>query len=170
MKKIIILVAIIVISIVSIAEMKNFSSTSCSEGTITPVFSPDDSDKILNLIKNAKNEIKLEVYEFSYKELADDLIDSRNRGVAVEVILDPSVYQNNEIFSYLLNSGVDVAWSPKKFHTTHSKFAIIDDTMVLVGSTNWSKNAMKNNREASVIIYSPDVAKAFERIFDSDFQ
>ncbi len=28
---------------------------------------------------------------------------------------------------------------------------------------------MKNNREASVIIYSKDISKEFEGIFDSDF-
>jgi len=45
----------------------------------------------------------------------------------------------------------------------------VDDEIVLVGSLNWSLNAMKNNREASVIIYSKEVASEFERIFDEDF-
>lgn len=147
----------------------NHSSVSCSEGSVAPVFSPYNSEEIFTLIQNAKHEIKLEVYEFSYKNLADNLIEAKKRGVSVKIILDPSVYQNSKIFNYVINNGIEVSWSPKKFHTTHSKFAIIDDSIVFVGSMNWSENALKKNREASVIIYSQEISREFEKIFDSDF-
>jgi phosphatidylserine/phosphatidylglycerophosphate/cardiolipin synthase-like enzyme len=140
------------------------SNASCLEGTVKPIFSPHSSEELLNLIKNAKSEIKLEVYEFSYRILAD----ARNRGVSVKVILEPSVYQNNGMFNYLVNKGIEVSWA-SNFHNTHSKFMVVDDSIVLVGSMNWSENSMKNNREASVIIYSKDVSKEFEGVFDSDF-
>jgi len=147
-----------------------FSREVCREGFVMPVFSPDNSEEILNLIENTKSEIKLEVYEFSYKTLADALIDARQRGVSVKVVLEPSVYQNSAISDYLLNGGVEVNWASKKFHNTHSKFAVFDDSIVLVGSTNWSENAMEYNREASVIIYSKEISERFERIFDMDFE
>jgi phosphatidylserine/phosphatidylglycerophosphate/cardiolipin synthase-like enzyme len=143
-------------------------SASCHEGDVKPIFSPHNSEELFNLIKNAKNEIKLEVYEFSYRALADALGDARERGVSVKVILEPSVYQNNGMFNYLVNKGIDVSWA-SKFHNTHSKFMVVDGSIVLVGSMNWSENSMKSNREASVIIYSKDVSKEFEGIFDSDF-
>jgi phosphatidylserine/phosphatidylglycerophosphate/cardiolipin synthase-like enzyme len=34
---------------------------------------------------------------------------------------------------------------------------------------NWSENALENNREASVIIYSQKISEEFEKIFDADF-
>jgi phosphatidylserine/phosphatidylglycerophosphate/cardiolipin synthase-like enzyme len=145
-----------------------FSNEACYEGNVKPVFSPYDSEEIFNLIRNAKNEIKLELYEFSYKPLADALINARNRNVSIKVILEPSVYNNNIMFSYLLNNGIDVSWATK-FRITHSKFMIVDNSVVLVGSINWSENSMKNNREAAVIIYSIDISKKFEEIFDMDF-
>jgi phosphatidylserine/phosphatidylglycerophosphate/cardiolipin synthase-like enzyme len=46
---------------------------------------------------------------------------------------------------------------------------VIDGSVVLVGSMNWSEYALHKNREASVIIYSKEVAAEFEKIFDSDF-
>jgi phosphatidylserine/phosphatidylglycerophosphate/cardiolipin synthase-like enzyme len=46
---------------------------------------------------------------------------------------------------------------------------IIDGSIVFVGSLNWSETAMKYNREASVIIYSKEIASSFEKIFDMDF-
>lgn len=145
-----------------------YRSPECYDGTITPVFSPYDSEKIFDLIRDAKYEIKLEVYEFSYRQLADALIIARNNNVSIKVILEPSVYNNNVMFNYLINNGIDVTWATK-FHVTHSKFMIIDDKIVLVGSMNWSENSIKNNREASVIIYSKEVSRKFEEIFDADF-
>lgn len=162
------LIAILLFSFLFI-QTRYLPDKVCYEGDVVPLFSPDNAEEVFNLIKNAKHEIKLEVYEFSSQALADALIDARYRGVDVKVILDPSVYRNSGMLSYLLNNGIDANWSPKKFHSTHSKFAIFDDSIVLVGSTNWSENALRKNREASVIIYSMEISKKFERIFDSDF-
>jgi len=167
MKKFIMVISILVLAFFVIQA--RYPVIECSEGTVKPIFSPYNSEEIFDLIRNAKSEIKLEVYEFSSKSLAEALVEARQRGVDVKVILEPSVYQNNAIFNYLVNSGVDASWASKKFHNTHSKFAVFDDYMVLVGSMNWSENAVKNNREASVIIYSAGISSEFEKIFDMDF-
>jgi phosphatidylserine/phosphatidylglycerophosphate/cardiolipin synthase-like enzyme len=150
-------------------QTKNFSHGACNEGAVTPVFSPIDSEQIFGLISDAKYEIKIEVYEFSYTRLATALIEAQEHGVSVKVILEHSVYQNNNMFNYLLNNGIEVSWASKKFHNTHSKFMIIDGNIVFVGSMNWSENALKFNREASVIVYSKEIASDFEKIFDMDF-
>lgn len=146
-----------------------FYAETCKEGDVLAVFSPENSEEIFALLGSAKREIKLEVYEFSYVRFADALIDARSRGVDVRVVLEPSVAANTRTSQYLLNGGVAVAWASKKFHNTHSKFAIVDDYAVLVGSTNWSENAMLYNREASVVVYSHNIAKNFETVFDSDY-
>ena len=167
--KLIALVSIIGLILLILFNQGYFSIAKCDEGTVTPVFSPSDSEELFDLIRNARYEIKLEVYEFSYKPLADALIEARRHNVSVKVILEPSVYQNSYMFNYLLNNGIDVSWSPTKFHNTHSKFMIVDDKVVFVGSMNWSESSLKSNREASVIIYSKEVSSKFERIFGMDF-
>jgi len=166
-----VVIASIIGIIILLSQNAYFQSSKCYEGnaTIKPIFSPYSSEEVFNLIKDAKHEIKVEVYEFSNKALADALIIARENGVSVQVILDSSVYNNNGIFNYLLNNGVNVNWAPKKFRLTHSKFMIIDDSIILVGSMNWSESSMKNNREASVVIYSKEVSSEFEKVFDSDF-
>jgi len=151
---------------------RQYSTTYCYQVAgvnITPVFSPDNSQPVFDLISSARHEIKLEVYEFSSRDLADALIRSREAGIDVKVILEPSVYQNKNTMDYLINNGIYVNWASEKFHNTHSKFMVIDGSVVLVGSMNWSEYALHKNREASVIIYSKEVAAEFEKIFDSDF-
>lgn len=163
-----VLVAIVAVIGTILILQSTYTGTKCYEGTVTPVFSPTNSEEIFNVISDAKHEIKLEVYEFSSKDLADALIGAKKRGVSIRVIMDPSVYQNNGIFRYLVNNGIDVKWA-SNFQITHSKFMIVDDGIVFVGSMNWSDTSLKSNREASVIVYSTEVSKKFEDIFDSDF-
>jgi phosphatidylserine/phosphatidylglycerophosphate/cardiolipin synthase-like enzyme len=150
-------------------QTKNNSNVTCNEGEVTSIFSPTDSEQIFSLINDAKYEIKVEVYEFSYARLATALIKAKEHGASIKVILEHSVYQNTNMFNYLLNNGIDVSWASKKFHNTHSKFMIIDGDIVFVGSMNWSENALEFNREASVIVYSKEIAIQFEKIFDMDF-
>jgi phosphatidylserine/phosphatidylglycerophosphate/cardiolipin synthase-like enzyme len=160
----------IFVGMLAILSQAYFRIPTCHEGQVLPVFSPSDSERVLDLIDSAKNEIKLEVYEFSSRLLADKLIEAEERGVSVKVILEPSVYQNNDMQRYLVNHGIEVNWASDRFHNTHAKFMVVDGEVVLVGSMNWSENSMRYNREASVIVTSKDLSSEFERIFDTDFQ
>jgi hypothetical protein len=40
-------------------QTKNFTNSACYEGFVVPVFSPDSSDEMFNLIDNAKHDIKI---------------------------------------------------------------------------------------------------------------
>jgi phosphatidylserine/phosphatidylglycerophosphate/cardiolipin synthase-like enzyme len=137
---------------------------------VKAIFSPGNSEKeIISLMDNARIDIKIEMFEFSYKVLKDSLARAKERGIIIKVILDTESYQNKDTFDFLKERGIGVKWSPSKFNLLHSKFAIIDNKIVLVGSTNWSKNGMQKNREASVIVYSENLAKEFENIFNKDW-
>ena len=148
---------------------EQFYSDSCLPGNVTPVFSPDNSQIVLDMVGQAKREVDVEMYEFSSKDFENELASLSRSGVVVRVILEPSVSQNLETMSFLLNNGIEANWASKKFHNTHSKFVVIDDYIVIVGSMNWSENGLKENREASAIIYSKEVSSRFKEIFDSDF-
>lgn len=173
--KLLILVLVLLFFIIAL----NYLLPSCyfskpieiAESQIKAIFSPENSEnEIINLIDNARTDIKIEMFEFTYKPLKDSLVEAKKRGADVMVILDRESYQNKDTFDFLEKNGMYVKWAPSKFNLLHSKFTIIDKSIVLVGSTNWSKNGMQKNREASVIIYSEGLAKEFENIFDSDWR
>ncbi len=52
----------------------------------------------------------------------------------------------------------------------HHKFALIDDTIVITGSHNWSAAANQNNDEALIIVQNPTIAAHFRREFDRLYQ
>lgn len=51
----------------------------------------------------------------------------------------------------------------------HNKGVIVDGELTLVSSINWGQGAVFRNREAGVIIHSPEVADYFTRVFLRDW-
>jgi len=143
--------------------------SSCPQ--ITPIFSPDGKDEVVALLASAQTSLDLEVYAFSYVELADELISAQARGVAVRVLLEPNLGTDNanlQTAETLRDGGVAVRWADPS-RTNHAKFLIIDSKTVLVGSHNWSWHAMNTNREASVLVEDAETVGEFEDVFQQDW-
>ena len=74
--------------------------------------------------------------------------------------------RNIETGNLLTKGGVAVAYDPLAI-TTHTKLLIIDGKISIVGSTNWTYNALDKNHEASVLIQSSEVASNLQDYFQS---
>jgi phosphatidylserine/phosphatidylglycerophosphate/cardiolipin synthase-like enzyme len=125
------------------------------------------------MIQVAKHSIRVMMFEMGYYDqhsntpsnlLIKELIDAKKRGVKVEVVLevkegeDRTTKRNRHTGKILSEGGVDVIYDAL-FKTTHTKLMVVDGHLTLLGSTNWTYNALTNNNEASVLIRSKEVAK-----------
>ena len=140
--------------------------------SILLITSPDGNaeDRIVELIGAANRSIDVEMYSFTNLDIANALIEAKKKGVYVRVILDytqSGIESSKQII--LSSGGIDIKKAPSNFKITHSKVMIIDGTIVLIGSHNWSLNAMFYNRELSIVINSSSLAAQLEEIFDSDW-
>jgi len=137
---------------------------------VTPVFSPGAEEEIISFIDGADSTLDVEIYVFSSQDVIDALIDAKNRGVRVRVIMEKRTMSNTnqETFDYLRNQGVEVRWASTAYKLTHSKFIILDGEKVFVGSHNFSNSALNYNREASVII-TGEAVEEFIRVFEQDW-
>jgi len=184
-KRAIILVLILIIAGASFylgfylgtGEAKNsnpsIQSPESSNYSLLLITSPkgDAEDRIIELIQAANHSIDVEMYSFTNLDLANALIDAKKRGVYVRVILDPLQSETDDSKGIILDSnGVEVRKAPSNFKITHSKIMVVDGVVVLIGSHNWSLNAMFYNREMSVIIHDSDLASQIEGIFNSDWE
>jgi len=52
----------------------------------------------------------------------------------------------------------------------HNKGVVVDSATVLLGSHNWTNQGAIANRDASLIIHNPDIARYFEEIFLFDWE
>ncbi len=125
------------------------------------------------VIQEAKSSIRVMMFEMAYYEkhphtpsnlLIQELIAARKRGVKVEVILeaketkDRTTIRNKQTGKILMEGGVEVIYdSPLK--TMHAKCLVVDEKIILIGSTNWTYYALTNNNEVSILLRSPELAK-----------
>ncbi len=93
------------------------------------------------------------------------------RGVDVRVIVPGETdirlvdWAMDAKFSELLENGVRIYKGGKPFD--HSKLMIVDDTWVLVGSSNWDQRSLRLNFEANLECYDAGLAATLESHFQN---
>lgn len=101
--------------------------------------------------------------------LVDALIQAKMRGVEVRVILDQEIrtersrkgvpMKNLRAYHVLKENGISVSFDSLG-KRTHAKLLVIDREIVILGSTNWSREALDENYEANLLVRSPETASA----------
>lgn len=150
--------------------LKLAACTECAN-SVEAVFSPGAESRLAGLLQSANKSIDVELYQFSNTALQGELADAQARGIVVRVILEPRLNGDDNVDSarFLCARGVDVRWARLAFALTHSKFAIIDEAEMLIGSPNWSYSAMQRNREAAVLIKGGKAVQDTANIFEEDW-
>lgn len=108
---------------------------------------PERLDRLLTLIAAAKNELLLYYYSFaddaSGRSVLDALIDARNRGVAVTLMIDSfgSATTPRAMFDPLIEAGArfgifGTRASTRYLIRNHQKMAIADGVRALIGGFN----------------------------------
>ncbi len=128
-------------------------------------FSPQGgcTELVVDTLTKAKTEVLVQAYSFTSAPIARALIEAKNRGVKVEVILDKS--QRTERYSeadFLAHSGIPV--SIDAVHSiAHNKVMVIDDETVITGSFNFTKAAEEHNAENLLVFHDKELAALYKR-------
>lgn len=148
-------------------------------------FMPHESKQalahLISLIHGAKENINISIYSFTNKEIAKALKKSAARGVAINIIYDKSSnYKNPKSTIGYLSKYQNIhacflegrlSSSQKYNGLMHQKMAIIDRSVLILGSANWSKSAFSNNYETLFMTSNPQsiqkALQAFSKMFAS---
>ncbi len=142
----------------------------------TEVDRKDINTALQQNIKAAKKSIRMEAFALADKETIKNLIDAKNRGVDVRVILDPNppiFYVNKKTAKTLREAGIPVRWfnvDVDKKQKLHAKMALFDDDKVIIGSANFTHAGLSINHEADVEVISKAVGTAFTKMFDEHWE
>lgn len=103
---------------------------------------------ILNEIYLAQKEVQVAFFTFTHLEIANALIQAKERGVKVKVLIDALSIQgaSKNVAHLLQKNGVCVYVNPG-LQLMHHKMCFIDDKTLLFGSCNWTKSALKKNND-----------------------
>jgi phosphatidylserine/phosphatidylglycerophosphate/cardiolipin synthase-like enzyme len=142
----------------------------------TPVeiyFSPDDKveERILALIQNAQESINFMAYTFTANEIGDAIIQKAQAGVSVVGVMDGSQIAASQGTEYdpFIQAGLDVRLDGNEVGLMHHKVIIIDKSIVITGSYNFTASASDINDENVVIIFSSVMAAKYLEEFQSVF-
>jgi phosphatidylserine/phosphatidylglycerophosphate/cardiolipin synthase-like enzyme len=130
-------------------------------------FCPEDNCKnhILDELKKAEKSIYFMIFSFTDKDIADELIIKKQKGLDVRGIVE-SQRTNMQYEQYKrLNSSIEII-KDKNPYVMHHKVFIIDNNTIITGSFNPSKAANEKNDENILIINNKDIAKRFLEEFD----
>lgn len=130
-----------------------------ARGQITVAFSPwDDAETLLlKTLSDARRSIHVQAYLLTSQNIADGLIQARQRGVQVWVLADAQQAENSDLSQIprLAQAGVSVALETR-YNIAHNKVMLVDaesdDCAVITGSYNFTQSARTRNAENLLVI------------------
>lgn len=142
----------------------SFANTFAGNTDYSVCFTPGQNceNQIVSEIGKAKQSILVQAYSFTSAPILKALVEAKNRGIDVKVILDKSQYKKARDSSarFLNNNGIPV-WVDAKPAIAHNKVMIIDNRTVVTGSFNFTKAAQYKNAENLLIISDANLAKIY---------
>ena len=123
-------------------------------------FSSNDriADKLIERIQQEKKEILVAIYCFTHSGIGNALIEAKERGVHVEVVIDREALKKRSFVHHLIKADIPLyVWDPylnasnQKLPIMHDKFCVLGDQLVWTGSFNFTFDGANRNEENVVV-------------------
>jgi len=166
----------------------NFNSVKFTADEVHAFVSPDASHiRILSALDSASESIDVCVYQFTSFELAEHLVNASSRGVNVRVLLEGGPVggltdEMRAVALKLFEGACDVRFMitdadndiHDRYTFLHSKYMIIDESLVGLGSENWKRTGIPadpsaGNRGWGVIVKGQELAGYLRDVFNHDW-
>jgi len=124
------------------------------------------SEQLISKIDSAQKSIHVAIYSFTLDEIALALIEAKNRGLEVKVLLEKQ--QSGTAYSEekrLASSGIETRFMDNPEGIMHDKFSVFDSQIAATGSFNYTANANSNNNENLIFLHNPETVREFEEEF-----
>ena len=130
-----------------------------------------NEEKVVSMLRTVKKTLDIAIFSLTLDSIAEAILEAFQRGITVRVIADDECAKNKGSNVNLIASvGVPCKTDNAVYHM-HHKFAVIDNSVVIMGSFNWTGQAVKYNQE-NIFFYedkniASQYAQEFERLWNS---
>jgi len=144
-----------------------------------------DEKTILELIRSARHEICVQLLSYSpldrktkyWAKIDDALRKATASGVSVNLLISDWNTSADELpylqsLDILPNINVKLGTIPESSEgyisfarVEHCKYMVIDDSLIWIGTSNWSRNYFYNSRNLGLSIENGNVARIMKQIF-----
>lgn len=138
------------------------------------IVEPDDGlGPVRDFISSAQSTLLVKQFTFTEPSLVQAVIDRRNAGVDVRVMLNAARSSgdraNDETFLTFQNAGVSVQWSNPKFYVTHEKSIVVDGVAAMVATYNLMIKYFTHTRDYGIITHNPVHVAQITDVFNADW-
>ncbi|WP_175651975.1 phospholipase D family nuclease [Pseudomonas sp. Marseille-P9899] len=157
---------------IALAILLGMPVLSHAESSVEVGFSPEGSARklVLETIGSAKHSIQMLAYAFQATDITQALVDAKNRGVVVRIVVDKkrNLGKTSKVaMNFVTSNGIELRTNDQ-FHLHHDKTIIVDGHTVETGSFNYAASAEVSNSENVVVIRGmPEVARKYSAHWQS---
>ena len=103
---------------------------------------------LVEMLRTCKKSLDIAIFSLTRDNFAKAIIEVYNRGVKVRVIADDECIKNfgSDVYK-LAAAGIPCKTDSSPQYHMHNKYAIIDESVIITGSFNWTSQAISNNQE-----------------------
>lgn len=128
--------------------------------------------KIYELVDHAQSSVHMMIYHLSDEILIQKLIEAKQRGVEVTIIMDNQNASNKSgtlIYDKLVSSGINAVKSSKGFSITHVKSFSVDNKIIFLSTMNFIKS-FSLMRDFGLTTSEQSLIQEFENVFQTDLK
>jgi phosphatidylserine/phosphatidylglycerophosphate/cardiolipin synthase-like enzyme len=120
------------------------------------------AQSIVKTIDASQSEVLVQAYGFTHNAIAQAIIRAHQRGVKVSVLLDQKSDHTNRYVVDLFNNAQVNIRQDGKHAIAHNKVIVIDQSIVITGSFNFTNSAETRNAENFLILKSASLAYRYK--------
>ena len=152
---------LISISLLSSAEISTYFSK-----TKGAYYKGGVDNLIIKDIADANKTVYMEMYYLTNKNITKALIEAHKRGLDVKIFTDDKQIKSKR-YKSLVNYGIEIRDDKDKKALMHNKILIIDNTIVWIGSGNYTVFSFYRNYENFTRLYGKRVGEYYKYKFNS---
>ena len=125
-----------------------------------------NEEKVVSMLRTCKKTLDIAIFSLTLDSIAEAILEAFQRGIKVRVIADDECAKNKGSNINLIASvGVPCKTDNAIYHM-HHKFAVIDSSVVIMGSFNWTGQAVKYNQENIFFYEDKNIATQYANEFE----
>ena len=123
---------------------------------------PSNEQRVVNMFRTCKKTLDLAIFTFTRDSIAQAILEANQRGVKIRCIGDDgnSKVKGSDVRLLALNGIPCKTDNNLRFHM-HNKMAIIDNSVVITGSFNWTSQAVNKNQDNILFIEDKNIATQY---------
>lgn len=132
---------------------------------------PPFEQTLLADIEHAQTQVDVAAFEYNLESVAEALLHAHQRGVTVRLALDRENLEDPDDAAWagqMEEAGIPISWEDSTAFL-HSKFAIIDSTIVWMGSWNFTNNGTYRNNNNLLRFTIPAIVENYQTEFSQMF-